>query len=277
MRAIVLLSSILAVYAGVIKEDCNGVKINNIYHDLEILHKDLDRPYLLTVDYSTNILYFSYTVAENEGEEFKTARINLNTKEFKAITGVNNGFAQTVNQNTHEIYIGGSDGIYKYDYGTDKAEFFGLNDTNIWNIYFRDELYYIVYPSQLLYTYKDGQSLRFKDLEDTKVDSFVIDKNDTIFFTNATGLYSQWKGTKNATLFEGFPNIGVRGMAVDSTGKVHVCLKDGIYAVNKEKVTLEKVIEVDDAFGLTFDNDNHVIYSDASSLVRLKPNRSKSC
>ncbi|KOB69904.1 Ommochrome-binding protein [Operophtera brumata] len=260
MRSILLLSSVLAVYAAVIKEDCDGVKINDIYHDLEVLHEGLDRPYLLTVDHSTNILYFSYSIEE---DEFKTARINLNTKEFKNIKGVNNGFAQTVDQKTHDIYIGGSDGIYKYDYGQDNAVFFEANDTNIWYLYFKDVLYFSAYPSQFLYTIENGQTSRFKDLEDTKVDNFVIDNNNTMFYTNATGLYSQEKGTKNAVLFKEFPETGVRGLTTDVNDKVHVCLRDGIYAVNKEKIVLDKVLDVDDAFGLSFDNDNNLVYADA--------------
>lgn len=277
MKAIIILSTILAAYAGVIKEDCDGIKINNIYHDLEVLHENLDRPYLLTVDHSTNIVYFSHSVLENEENEFKTARINLNTKEFKNIKGVNNGFAQTVDQKTHEIYIGGSDGIYKYDYGTDKAEFIGQKDVDIWNLYFKDVLYFSVYPSQFLYIFENGQASRFKDLEDTKVDSFVIDQNNTMFFTNATGLYSQQKGTKDTVLYEEFKVVGVRGMTTDINGNVYVCLRNGVYAVNKEIVGLEKVLDIDDAFGVAFDNDNNIVYGDASRLVRLKPNKSKSC
>lgn len=277
MKAIIILSIILAAYAGVIKEDCDGIKINNIYHDLEVLHENLDRPYLLTVDHSTNIVYFSHSVLENEENEFKTARINLNTKEFKNIKGVNNGFAQTVDQKTHEIYIGGSDGIYKYDYGTDKAEFIGQKDVDIWNLYFKDVLYFSVYPSQFLYIFENGQASRFKDLEDTKVDSFVIDQNNTMFFTNATGLYSQQKGTKDTVLYEEFKVVGVRGMTTDINGNVYVCLRNGVYAVNKEIVGLEKVLDIDDAFGVAFDNDNNIVYGDASRLVRLKPNKSKSC
>lgn len=275
MRSILILSSILAVYAGVIKEDCDGVKIKEIYHNLEVLHEGLDRPYLLTVDHSSNILYFSYSVTKNEDGEFKTARINLNTKEFKNIKGINNGFAQAVDQKTHEIYIGGSDGIYKYDYSKDNAEFVGEKDTNIWNLFCKDVVYFTTYPSQFLYTFENGQTSRFKDLEDTKVDNFVIDNDNIMFFTNATGLYSQAKGTKNAVLYEEFPIV--RGLTTDVNGNVYVCLSDGIYAVNKEKLVLEKVLNVDDAFGLAFDNDNNIVYADATRLVRLKPSKSKSC
>lgn len=277
MKFLLILLCIATTQAGVIKDECTGIKINGIYHENETLHTGLDRPYLLAVDYSTNILFFSYSITESE-DGFKTASINLNTKEFKDIK-VENGFAQTVDQDNHDIYIGGSDGIYKYNYGDDKAELIGENvkGLNIWNLYYKDVLYYSVYPSQFLYTYIDGTSTRFKDLEDTKVDNIVIDNEEVIFFTNATGLYSQKKGTKDSVFYQEHPRIGVRGLATDINGKVYVCLQDGIYVTNKETVTLEKVVDLDDAFGVAFDNDNNMIVSDATSLIRFKQVKHKRC
>ena len=274
MKLIIILCGLISIQAGVIKDDCPGVKINELYYEPETLREDLDRPYLLAVDYSTNNLYFSYNVKEDE-DEFRSARLNLNTKEFSNIEGVTNGFAQTVDQGTHEIYIGGSDGIYKYDYGQNKAEIFGERGGNIWTLYFKEVLYYSLFPHQFLYVLEDGQSRRFRDLEDTKVDQFVIDNEDYIFFTNSTGLYSQKKGTKNAVLYKERPVM--RGLTTDINGNVYACLQDGIYAVKKASTTLEKVVDVSDGFGLAFDNDNNFVYSDATRLIRLKVNRHKKC
>ncbi|XP_075983994.1 ommochrome-binding protein-like [Anticarsia gemmatalis] len=275
MKLILILSGLITIQAGVIKEEteCTGIKINGKYYESEVL-KELDRPYLLAVDYSTNNVYFSYN-AQSEDDQFKSARLNLNTKDFANIDNVQNGFAQTVDQETHEIYIGGGDGIYKYDYGTNKAELFGERGTDIWTIYFKDVLYYSVFPTQFLYTLVDGESRRFADLEDTKVEHFVIDNEDNIFFTNATGLYSQKKGTKNSILYQEKPVL--RALTTDINGNVYVCLQDGIYAVNKATTSLEKIYAIDDAFGLAFDNDNNIVYSDATKLVRLKMNRHKKC
>lgn len=276
MKLILILSGLIAIQAGVIKEEneCNGVKINGVYYDTETLREDLDRPYLLAVDYSTNNLYFSYNVKEND-DEFRSARLNLNTKEFHNIEGVTNGFAQAVDQETHEIYIGGSDGIYRYDYGNNKTEIIAERGSNIWTLYFKEVLYYSVFPAQFLYTLIDGESRRFVDLEDTKVDHFVIDNEDDIFFTNTTGLYSQKKGTKNAVLFKESPVL--RSLTTDINGNVYACLQDGIYAVKKSSASLDKVVEINDGFGLAFDNDNNIVYSDANRLVRLKLNRHKKC
>ncbi|CAG4980410.1 unnamed protein product [Colias eurytheme] len=276
MHLLLLLSSSLLIQAAVVKEKCDGVTINDLYHEKEVLKTDIDRPYLMTVDYSTNTLYFSYSI-NKEDDVFKTAFINLNTKEFGEVAGVYNGFAQTVDQKNHEVYIGGSEGIYKYNHMSKKAEFVGEADANIWTLYFKDILYYSDFPRQFLYTLIDGTSTRFKDLEDTKVDHFVIDNEDILFYTNATGLYGQKKGTKDAVLYKETQSDSVRGLTTDINGNAYVCMMDGIYKVNKEVVSLDKVLTVDDAFGLAFDNENHMIYSDATSLVRLKPNKNNNC
>lgn len=276
MKLFIILCGLISIQAGVIKDqnECEGVNITGVSYESETLKEDLDRPYLLAVDYSTNNLYFSYNVKEDE-DDFRSARLNLNTKEFNNIEGVANGFAQAVDQRTHEVYIGGSDGIYKYDYGLNKAELVGERGSNIWTLYFKEVLYYSIFPYQFLYVLEDGQPRRFRDLEDTKVDHFVIDNEDDIFFSNNTGLYSQKKGTKNAVLYKENPVL--RSLTTDINGNVYACLQDGIYAVRKSSTSLEKVVELSDGFGLAFDNDNNIVYSDASRLVRLKANKHKTC
>ncbi|XP_023940129.2 ommochrome-binding protein [Bicyclus anynana] len=280
MRILLLLANALIIRAAVIENNekgkkCEGIVIDEIYHEVEILKTDIDRPYLLTVDYSTNTVYFSYSVNKDD-DIFKTAYVNMNTKEYAELKGINNGFAQTVDQKNHEIYIGGSSGLYKYNHKTKTGEHIGAKGSDIWNIYFKDILYYSTFPNQFLYTFVNGESNRFKDLEDTKVDLFVIDNEDTMFFTNATGLFGLQKGSQNATLYKE-SSEGIRGLTTDINGNVYTCTADGIFKVDKSSLTLEKVVDIDDAFGLAFDNENNIVYSDATKLVRLKPNKYKSC
>ncbi|CAH2098593.1 unnamed protein product [Euphydryas editha] len=283
MHLFLLLTTAAVIQAGVINEGeettvkpCDGVMINGTYHEIEELKTGIDRPYMLAVDYSTNTVYFSYSLnSDNDG--FKTASINLNTKVFADLNGINNGFAQAVDPKNDEVYVGGSDGIYKYNKTAKSAELFTAKGSNIWNIFIKDRLYYSDFPSQFLYVYLNGESVRYKDLEDTKVDFFIIDKDDTIFFTNATGLYSQQKGTKDATLYQEFPVNGVRGLTTNINGDPFACFEDGIYKIDKSDVSLKKIIEIDDAFGLAFDKDSNIVYSDATKLIRLKPNKDKTC
>ncbi|XP_072933801.1 ommochrome-binding protein-like [Epargyreus clarus] len=277
MQLLVILSSVLIIQARMVldKTTCDGVIIDNQIYDLEVLKQDLDRPFLLATDYSRNTVYFSYSL-NLQDDSFKSAYINLNTKEFGNID-VENGFAQSVDQKTHDVYIGGGDGIYKYDEKSKKSQFFGAKNDSIWAVYYKDVVYFSDFPQQFLYSIIDGETVRVKDFEDTKVEHFIIDNDDVFFYTNYTGLYSQKKGTKDAVLYKEFPQGGVRGITMDMNGKVYVCQQDGIYSVEKDSVTLKKLVDLDDGFGVAFDNENNIIYSDATNVNRLKPNKQKSC
>lgn len=281
MKLALILATLTIAKAGVIKEDgttekpCDGVLVNGVYHDKELIKEELDRPYMLAIDTSTDTLYFSYSVKEND-DVFKTAKMDLDTKEFNELDIVN-GFAQTVDPKKHVAYIGSNNGIYEYNSKTDTVEFIGQRGSDIWAIYYKDVLYYSEFPSQFLYTFINGSAVRFKDLEDTKVDHFIIDKDDDMFYTNATGLYAQKKGTKDAVLYEEFPDVGPRGVATDVNGNVFVCLRDGIYSVDKTTHSLTKNVDVNECFGIAFDSDNNIVYADWRSIVRLKPNKDKSC
>lgn len=279
MTLLILLSIITVVRAIPVPENCIGVTIKNspTLYEREILATGLDRPYLLAIDHSANTLYFSYSIVTGEDEAFRTANVDLKDKELKNITSVRNGFAQAIDSTNNEVYIGGDEGIYKYDPKKDTAELYAANDTNIWMLYFHDDLYYAGFPSQILYVIKNGESVRFKDLEDTKVDMFVIDKDDDMFYSNTTGIYGQKKGTKDAELYKIFDDTAARALTVDKNGIVHACMVDGVYVANKNEKKFDKILDLDEGFGVAFDRNNNIIYSDSTTVYILKPNENLTC
>lgn len=278
MKLLTLLGVIILVRATPVPEKCSGVKITNspVLHEREVLKTELDRPYMFAIDHSSNILYFSYNLVEQE-DVFTTASIDLKDKEFNNITSVPNGFAQAVDSTNNEIYIGNNNGIYKYDPKKDTAELYAANNTNIWFLYFHDNLYYAEFSSQFLYVVQNDEVVRVKDLEDTKVDMFIIDKDDHIFFTNYTGMYGQKKGTKDAELYMQFDDFTARGLTTDKNGIVYACMIDGVYVVNKDAKRFDKILEINDAYGIAFDRNNNLVYSDASGVYLLKPNENLTC
>lgn len=281
MKFMIFLSLAVVINEAAVSRDndvCDGVFVNGIYHDKEVLKTNLDRPYSLAVDYGTNNLYFSYSLKPAD-DLFKTVKINLLTKEYYEIEGVENGFAQTVDQENNVPYIGSSKGIYKFDYSTNKANAFGAFDSDIWEIYYaKNVLYYSDFPKQFLYTLDNGKITRFKDLEKMKIIHFVVDDDNIMFYSNATGLYSQPKDTNDAYLYEKLENGDkVRGLTIDRKGYTYACFDDGIYKMNKATGVLEKVVDIYDAFGVAFDANNNIVYSDATSVVHLKPNPNKNC
>ncbi|CAG9572599.1 unnamed protein product [Danaus chrysippus] len=275
MKLFMLLLTAIVIQGEEINDE-EVICIRNVQHDIEVLKTDLDRPYSLVVDYSTNVLYFTYSL-NNIDDVFKTGYINLNTKEFGDLEGVENGFTQTIDQNKHEIYIGTNNGIYKYEHAKKTAEFYALTGIDIWHIYFKDIIYYSIFPNQFFYTYINGEVMKFKDLQDTKVDQFVIDNEDFMFFTNATGLYGQRKGSDASKLYNEYNTDGIRALTTDINGNVFFCRFDGIYTVDKAVSSVNKVLDLNDVYGLAFDNVNNIIYSDESKIVRLIPKKDKAC
>lgn len=266
MIILTILAFVISVNAADIPEECDGITVNGVYHEKTILKEGIDRPYILTVDYSSNTLYFSYSLHETD-DVFRSSYINLNTNEFGNIEDIPNGFAQAVDQKNHIVYLGGSDGIYKYNEKTKKSEFYAGKNFNIWNLYFNDVLYCINFPTQFLFTVTEDEVKRFKYLEDTKVDQFVIDSDEIMFFTNESGLFGQNK-TNPAEKYADMNSI--RALTTDINGNPYCVYKDGIYVINKKDKELNKIADIEDTFGLAFDNDNNIIYADANTLVRLK-------
>lgn len=274
---LLFLGAVILVNATPVPDNCNGVTVKNshVLHEREVLKTNVDKAFFFTVDRSTNTLYFSYSILGEENA-FTAAKLDLSDKEFHNITSVPNGFAQSVDKTNNEIYIGAYDGVYKYDPKKDTAERYADVDADIWSLYYKDHLYYTEFPSQFLYMVINGASTRVKDLEDTKVDVFVIDNDDVMFYSNDTGLYGQKKGTKDAELYHDFDFYTARGMTIDKNGLVHFCMHDGIFVVNKDAKKFDKIVDMD-VFGIAFDRNNNIIYSDANSIYRLKPNHRLTC
>lgn len=287
MKLAIIISSFIIVHAGVVKQGSDVVKINGICYEKELLTNDLDS-YSIPVDYASNTIYYRYKSNSNGGKPGGAAKLDINTKEVKRLDGVGFGFSEAVDQKTHNVYFSVDHAISKYDPNTDKVESLGQiergeqHDLNAWSLFFKDTLYYTTFASGRVFTFADGKSTRFEDMKDTTADTFIIDNEDDMFYTNKTGLYSQKKGTKDAVLYREFSkhddDVG-KGLTMDVNGKVYVCLDSGIFAVNKATKELEKLIDFDEyeGYGIAFDRDNNMIYGASNNLYRLKPNKDKTC
>ncbi|XP_041985840.1 ommochrome-binding protein-like [Aricia agestis] len=270
LKKIVLLLLATTNFALQEETKCVQITIDGVNYVQELLKDNVDKPYNLVIDKEKDIVYFSYGV-DIEKDEFNAAYINLVTKDFATIAGVNNGFTQAVNKKTHEVYIGGRDGIYKYKVGG-KAELIAEKGTNIWYVYFDDILYFSTFPSQFLYTY-DGEVKRFSELENTNVDLFVLDGED-IYFVNREGLKKKAKDD-DIELIEEFAENYPRCL-IENDGEIYLCIKDSVYKLKKQEQTLEKLFNItDNMYGLAIDDDDNIIYSDSSNVYRL--NKDKAC
>lgn len=274
MKLLIILSSIIIAQAAELKFQTRVIKINGVCYEREDLNDDLLRPLQFGIDRSSNTLYFTYYDTKNHTA--RAAKYDLNTKELTNIEGIA-GSAQAVDPKTHELYLGGEDGLYKYNKNTNKAEFLGERGSKICNMYYKDTLYYTLCTSERVYTYTNGQATILEDLKDTSVRQFLIDDQDYMYYTNETGVYGQRKGTKNVFRYIRLGDEVARGLAADINGDVSVCLGDGIYALNKATKSFKNLFNRKMSYGIAFDTDNNIIFSDWSSLFKLKANKDLSC
>ncbi|CAH0722742.1 unnamed protein product, partial [Brenthis ino] len=98
---------------------------------------------------------------------------------------------------------------------------------------------------------------------------FAIDGDNDIFITNETGLYRIKNGTDHRIFYEG-PKL-FRAIEINNKGRAYFTGQNGIFIANKESNTLEKIAHIKNIFGLAFDNDNNIIYSNPSEIIKLVP------
>lgn len=267
----IILSTLIAYlkYAGaeVTDKACDGIVIHNVKHEQQVL-KEIHAPYQLAIDYNTNTLFFSHS-KDRSHAEFNSAYINLNTNEYRKITGINGGFANAVDLQGNVVYLGGKDGVYRFNYETNHARHMDGTDYNIWQLFFKKDLYYSSY--QEAYILKDYHSYRVPELNGTKALFVAVDNYDNIYFCNISGLFVHRKADNHATFVGDYQNIN--GFTTDMNGKVFFSTDDGLYYINDDtkKVETLAVIGGGDVHGMAVEADGSIIYATASSLIRLKP------
>ncbi|XP_039749549.1 ommochrome-binding protein-like [Pararge aegeria] len=269
MKFIILLSLLAYANARIPIENCDGIVVHNIKHEQQVLKNDIKSPYQLALDYNTNTLFFSYSSSDPE-KSFESAYINLKTNEFKIITGINGGFANAVDEKQNIVYLGGRDGIYQFDYETKVATHIDGTDHNIWQLFYKKDLYYSKYPEEHVYIFKDHQSHRVPELIDTQGMLVAVDNFDNIYFSNSSGLFVH-KKIKNYISYVGDYNIN--GFTCDVNGKIFFSTPDGLFYIDDSTKKVEKLTSIETVYGVAIEADGSIIYASEDSLIRLKPTK----
>ncbi|KAF9406334.1 hypothetical protein HW555_013258 [Spodoptera exigua] len=192
---------------------CDGVIFHDVYYDKELLFTELGRPYNLVMHKFSGMLFFSHTIQNGTQVDFGIRACHLEKKSCREVQGVPGGYAVAYDAGNDDIYFGGHDGIYKYNFLTKSAEFFAEEGKSIWGLFVRRNFYYIEYPTQKLFVYQDDSFVQVAEAINIEVDHFFVSKH------------------------------------------------------------IDKVAEIDQAFGMTFDDKDHVIYSDKDTIYRLNPSK----
>jgi len=247
---------------------CDGIIVNGINHEKEVLKEYVDKPYMMSMDYDTNVLYYTYTGPL--GTSFIPAALNLKTKENYLISGVEGGFATSVDPKTHKIYIGGSNGIYAFDYQTKATTKLDITNDNIWQVFAKDGVYFTTYPHESAFAYKNGERKKIAGIGDSKALLVGLDKDDNIFFSNSSGLFFRPKDDDKAI------NIGdytVNSFTADANGKLYFSTPTGIFTLNevtKNDAKVSKLTGINNIYGAVIESDGTIIYAAENSIIRLK-------
>ncbi|KAI5645407.1 ommochrome-binding protein-like [Phthorimaea operculella] len=237
-----------------------------------VILADANIPYKLSLDRNTNSLFFCINADEFSDQSFHSVILDINSGVTSVIPAIRNGFASAVDLATSTVYLGGSDGIYKYNYNTRSIEGTSLiGSIDIFDMYYHKHLYFVDTAYQNLYALREGNKNLISEVKGCLIHHFAFDKNDDLFFINSSGLFVLPRGAKSPVRQDNISgDLHFRGVTTDMYGWVHFVAHDGIYSF-ENRASLVKELQLNNGYGLAFDKGNNIIYSEERSITRLCP------
>lgn len=232
---------------------------------------DVNIPYKFSIDRNRNKLIFCINADEFSDQSFQNVILDLNTASVEIIPNIRNGFASAVDQNTGSLYLGGSDGIYKYNYQTHDIEKPALvRGIDVFDMYFKDDLYFVDTTNLDLHVFRNNKHSIVSNVEEYGIHHCAIDGNDNLILVNPAGLFLLPKGANSPVRL--CDNIGnIRGITTDIYGEPYLIAQNGIYSIDHENKQISMLLPLENGYALAFDKDNNIIFSDGRSVVKLIP------
>lgn len=261
------------------KPVCEGISVHGKIHKEELLINGINRPYQLSYykkNKTDHLLYFSYNVGLQNASTFMIGYTEGYTTYWAApvptpIPAVKNGFATALNHADDIIYLGGSEGIYVQNLtarGSAETHLL-IPKHDIWDLFFKEHLYFIAFPSRRLYKVHSQNETEIQKHIHEKLYHFVIDGDGDTFISNKSGLYMIKNDTNHRIHIKGAKVF--RAFEVNRKGVAYFCGQNEVYVADKEKHSLVEIATIKNIFGLTFDEDDNMIYSDPHQIIRLLP------
>ncbi|XP_068631278.1 ommochrome-binding protein-like isoform X2 [Battus philenor] len=266
---ILLCLSFIAVFiiqVQATEEKCDGVNINGVMHIKEVLKTNLDSPYQFSIDYATNTLFFSSSI-QTEDQRFQLGYLNLETKELNVVNDIKDGFASAVDHSSNTIYLGANGGIYQFNVKSKQTNQVYSIGQNIWQMFYNNGLYYTTYPTEEAYFFANGNSQKVPELKGTKVMLIALDGKQDIYFTNSSGLFKYIKSNKSVL------NLGeyiINGLNSDVNGKLYFTSPNGIFKINEDLNTVERLVTLDNVYAAAVEKDGSILCGTEDSIVRFK-------
>ncbi|KAL0881260.1 hypothetical protein ABMA27_002357 [Loxostege sticticalis] len=259
---LVILLAVAALVGGNAADECSG--FYRVPSEAgQVLKDGVGSPFNLALDRDTNTLFFSNSLYKDEESMY----LNLTDGTSGSIRDeVVSGFAHAYDSQHQILYIGGRNGIFKFDYDTKTAVNMNITNGNIWHMFYRNGLYFSTFSTfwyrTSTFVYKDGKLEHIEELKKSKVISIAVDEDGSLFFADDEGL----KRVKNGQFFTVGDYI-VNGFNTDANGKLYFSTPTAIYKLSGAVV--KKVASFDRIFGFAIESDRQLIYSEYQSVVRV--------
>ncbi|XP_059054480.1 ommochrome-binding protein-like [Achroia grisella] len=259
-----LLLLLLGCIISTSAKKCNGVLFDQRYYEPEILKDGLNKVRQLVYSRKDNTVYFLF----NQGVlayDGSVGYINLDTRLSGYYKGIRNATSISIDDKKNRIYIGSVDGLYAI--GDRRIpEKFPLYEP-IQHLFFKNVLYFTNMRNRMYSFDSDGVKV-VDDMRDYVAETFVVDNDGNILFTNGKKLYKLKLGTRSSA-FE-IITRSITALSNDLEDRLFAASLDGIFVYNKYKYALDKMSNLHEIKALTFNNMLDPIYVVFDLLVKLK-------
>ncbi|CAH0718377.1 unnamed protein product, partial [Brenthis ino] len=242
-------------------------KIGSRLYKQELLTNKFKDVKELAYDSEGKNLYFMYMddILQNSGR----ATINTITKKTNKIEGIEKNKATAVDPDTGEVYFGSEDGLYKYNPISQRAEYIGLYNMNIFKIIIRNNAMYVIDANDhMIYKIYDRGTRAVKQEIATSVLEFDVDYKKNIHFVTMCGVYCAIKNegvVKNKDL-----NV-VYQFLLDEY-KTFGVTENGLYEIDCYNGTAKHVASLDFVpRSIIFGDYGDIFYSTEDNIYKLKP------
>lgn len=293
MTPLLLICIILPVFATAETSCPNCIQVNKTCYNASYLF-DLEGEFRhqvvvnqLGILRRNRILYYSFEPKIEDPEYYKVGFVDLNHPatygNLAPPKNVQLNFGCfDFDQDNNIVYLGGSDGVYKFNTLTSSLTHFSSRGDMILSLVYKDNVYFVRERENEIILKKanafesvlkdDENKTRHESLPKLSVKKFVITNKNIAVFLSRFGLYAA-KAEKNSEVYRLSKNSYFRGLAMDLDGSVFTWWLDGIYKVVLEsdlsKSKVVRVAKISSVGALTFDDDNSILFTADKAVFRL--------
>ncbi|CAG9135886.1 unnamed protein product [Plutella xylostella] len=268
MNAVILSLLVVAALAASSSADCDAC-LQNICYSKSTVLKRIDTTGGLDVYRKTNTLYLQYRSSDlNVG-------IGLDDGKITRIPDVDYTTCRAVDQQTGRVFLGTTRGLHEYNPATDTSRFLGLQSETIMVMQHSKKLYYAKLPNGMCTVDRDYKWECIRALRNVKVEDFVVDKKDDIYYRSGSQHY---RLANNSDVPEYLFTHRFAKLAVDVNGEVHTSVFTDVSKLNYESDDFEPIgsVKLVNMFELVFDGNNNLVFRDIqsspASIMKLVPN-----